>query len=369
MNSMVRRQRIRRTLLWVMFLSFPIVQMYLSPATLFFGAKSGILTGSVIVFGIFFLSALFFGRAYCGWLCPVAGFQEACADISNKPVPTLKFDFIKYLVWGAVIVLFAVFAIKGGGIKTVDPFFSTTRGISMDKPGKLFVYYRVLVPIFLMSVFIGRRSFCHHLCWMAPFLVVGRTIRNVFNWSSLQLKKQELPCPSDCTSCNQFCTMSLDVRQMATSGKIEHPECVQCGNCVDYCPEGILIFAFGRLSHSESEKPQSNASKERGDEKSSPIKKSLLKRITSISLALTGLFTLNTGVWNFFPPFVDSFSPGHAIGACIFCALGLFHIWLNWKPLAKYFKNLGWWWVPIGLGVISIILVTGIPVIRLAIRA
>lgn len=366
MNSLIRRQRIRRTILWVMFLSFPIVQMYLSPATPLFGAKSGILTGSVIFFGILFLTALFFGRAYCGWFCPVAGFQEACADISNKPLPTLKFDLIKYLVWGAVVVLFVIFAIKAGGIKTVDPFFSTTRGISLDKPGKFFVYYGVLIPIFLMSVFIGRRSFCHHLCWMAPFLIVGRTIRNIVNWPSLQLRGTERSCPADCTSCNQICTMSLDVRHMVTSGKIEHFECIQCGNCVDSCPEGALAFAFERSSRPEIKKQQSDADKDIGDEKSSLIKKSLLKRITSISLALTGLFTLNTGIWNFFPPFIDSFSPGHAIGACIFCALGLFHIWLNWKQLAKYFKNLGWWWIPICLGVISIIMVTGIPVIRLA---
>jgi len=98
-------------------------------------------------------------------------------------------------------------------------------------------------------------------------------------------------------------------------------------------------------------------------EKSPTVKKSLLKCMTSISLALTGLFTLSTGIWNFFPPFIDSFSPGHAIDACIFCALGLFHVWLNWKPMLKYFKGLGWWWFLIGLSVISIVMVTGIPVV------
>jgi len=80
MNKLIKRQRVRRTILWVMFLTFPIVQMYLSPVTPFLGAMKGVLTGSVLLFGTLFLSALFFGRAYCGWLCPVAGYQEVCSE-------------------------------------------------------------------------------------------------------------------------------------------------------------------------------------------------------------------------------------------------------------------------------------------------
>jgi len=95
------------------------------------------------------------------------------------------------------------------------------------------------------------------------------------------------------------------------------------------------------------------------------MKKSSTKRVVSITLVLSGLFTATTGIWNFFPPFNESFSPGHAIGGCIFGAVCAIHIWLNWKILIKYFEGLGWWWLPVLLTLISIILVTLIPLLRL----
>ena len=94
------------------------------------------------------------------------------------------------------------------------------------------------------------------------------------------------------------------------------------------------------------------------------MKKITVKRIVSISLILSGLYTAVTGVWNFFPPFSESFSPGHAVGACIFCVICIIHIWLNWKSLIQYFKELGWWWCPIIVGLIAIILIIILPFLR-----
>ena len=42
--------------------------------------------GSLIVFGLQFLSALFVGRLWCGWACPAAGLGEVCLAINSKPV-------------------------------------------------------------------------------------------------------------------------------------------------------------------------------------------------------------------------------------------------------------------------------------------
>lgn len=94
------------------------------------------------------------------------------------------------------------------------------------------------------------------------------------------------------------------------------------------------------------------------------MKKNAIKRIVSIALVLSGLYTATTGIWNFFQPFIESFSPGHAVGACIFCAICIVHIWLNWNPLVRYFKGLGWWWCPVVLSLVGIISVIIIPLLR-----
>ena len=90
-----------------------------------------------------------------------------------------------------------------------------------------------------------------------------------------------------------------------------------------------------------------------------------MRRPISVALVVTGLFSVVTGAWNFFPPFSESFSPGHAIGASIFGALCVVHVYLNWKPILKYLKSLGWWWILVALGLIATIMVVIIPLIRI----
>jgi len=63
-----------------------------------------------------------------------------------------------------------------------------------------------------------------------------------------------------------------------------------------------------------------------------------IRRTIAVLLVVVGSFTAVTGIWNFFPPLSLSFSPGHAIGACIFGALCITHVWLNWKSILRYFN-------------------------------
>ena len=90
-----------------------------------------------------------------------------------------------------------------------------------------------------------------------------------------------------------------------------------------------------------------------------------MRRAVSVALVVTGLFSAVTGIWNFFPPFSKSFSPGHAIGASIFGALCIIHVWLNWKPIVRYLRDLGWWWLLVATGLIATIMVVIIPIIRM----
>ena len=36
----------------------------------------------------------------------------------------------------------------------------------------------------------GRRAGCHTICWMAPFMIIGRKLRNLVAWPSLRLTAQ-----------------------------------------------------------------------------------------------------------------------------------------------------------------------------------
>jgi polyferredoxin len=66
----MKRQNIRKLLLLISLLIFPITFYYLSPAIIINGAVNGIITGSFISFILMTLLSIIFGRAFCSYLCP-----------------------------------------------------------------------------------------------------------------------------------------------------------------------------------------------------------------------------------------------------------------------------------------------------------
>jgi polyferredoxin len=215
---------------------------YLSPYVIIDGALQGIVNGSLIVFAFQFLSALFVGRLWCGWVCPAAGLGEACAPINNKPVST-KLRWVKWFIWVPWLTLIVVMVIQAGGYQRVNFFHLTDSGISVDRPAGYIIYYAVIGIFVSLSVTLGRRAGCHTICWMAPFMILGRKLRNAVNWPALRLKAETEQC-INCKKCTQNCPMSLDVNGMVQQGAMEQSECVLCGTCVDVCPKDVIRYSF-----------------------------------------------------------------------------------------------------------------------------
>jgi len=157
------RRRVRKALIWGMFLLFPLLLDFFSPYIIIDGASRGIVNGSMLVFAAMLLASLFLGRACCGWLCPAA----------------------------------------------------------------------------------GRRAFCHYGCWMAPFMIIGRKIRNLARWPALRLKVEADLCVQ-CNLCSKNYPMSLDVERLVLAGAMEHNECILCGTCVDVCPKDAIRYSFSK---------------------------------------------------------------------------------------------------------------------------
>jgi ferredoxin-type protein NapH len=237
-----RRQRIRKIILIITFLLFPATFYYLSPYLIVQGTIEGIITGSFIAFALMVISSLFLGRAYCGWVCPASGIQEEIMKVNDRKIK--KGNLIKWLIWIPWISFIVVLAIRNGGYNTIDPFYQTTYGFSMANIGALLTYLAVLTLIVLPAFLIGRKSFCHHICWMAPFMILGRKIRNIFRIPSLQLISSSNNCIS-CHTCTNECPMSLPVEEMVKENKMEKAECILCGTCIDGCKSKAIEYNFG----------------------------------------------------------------------------------------------------------------------------
>ena len=63
-------QKIRKFTLIISMMLFPITIYYFSPYLIIMAAMQHIINGSFIVFSMMFILGLFFGRLWCGFLCP-----------------------------------------------------------------------------------------------------------------------------------------------------------------------------------------------------------------------------------------------------------------------------------------------------------
>jgi polyferredoxin len=244
-----RRQRFRKALLFVSLLLFPVTLYYFSPALILQGASEGIINASFIVFALMFISALFVGRLWCGWACPAGALQEFGMPINNKTTPGGWFNRVKWIIWVPWLLLIVVLVINAGGYHAVDPFYQFEGGVTMTLPlngggPPWFTVYYIIIALFLgMALIFGRRAGCHTICWMAPFMILGRRLRNIVPWPSLRLKAEPAKC-SDCLKCTRECPMSLDVHGMVQGAAMESDECILCGNCVDGCSKSAICFSF-----------------------------------------------------------------------------------------------------------------------------
>ena len=235
-----KRQKIRKMLLIISFLLFPATFYYLSPYLIINGTTKGIISGSFIFFALLFLSSLFLGRAYCGWVCPAGGIQDIIMQVNDKKP---KGNLVKWFIWIPWIATIILCAIRAGGYKEIDPLYQTTYGFSIGNVFALFTYLLVLSIIVIPAFIFGRRSSCHSICWMAPFMIIGRKIRNIVRLPSLQL----ISIPENCTKCHTCstnCPMSLTVEEMVQLNKLENSECILCGTCVDGCKSKAIDFDF-----------------------------------------------------------------------------------------------------------------------------
>lgn len=243
MNLKKKRQSIRKLMIIVSFILFPITIYYFSPYIIIDGIANGILTGSFFIFLTLLIASIFFGRIFCGWICPAGGLQEICSIVNNNRNKGKWRKVVKYIIWVPWILAIVAMGIYAGGISSIDFFYQTDHGISVSNPYGYIIYYAVIFLVVILSILGGRRSFCHSSCWMAPFMQIGISIRKFFKLPGLKLDTDPDKC-INCNQCTKKCVMSLDVMELVRKGEIIDLDCSLCGECIDICPKNVIKYSM-----------------------------------------------------------------------------------------------------------------------------
>lgn len=173
------------------------------------------------IFALGVVLSFFFGRFYCGWLCPINTLMKAVSWTKKKlRVGTLKVPrllqrpFFRY----GFLVLFLltiVFAMQTGRELPVLPallFLGT--GLTLFFPEEL--WHRYLCPHGTILHFSGGRA--------ARTLTVDTDVCN------------------GCGKCSKVCNGGAVWRTNEKKYNIERGSCLLCLDCVDNCTQGAISY-------------------------------------------------------------------------------------------------------------------------------
>ncbi len=228
-------------------LLFPIIMNFLSPYLPINGAFNGVVAGSLMVFAAMFVTGIFFGRAWCAWICPMSALGDVCVKANGKAVNIKNLRVIRFSLFAIWAVVLVAGFVTAGGIKSVSFLFMTESGISVDMPMKYIVYYLVLILYIVVNILVGRRGACHSFCWMSPFLAGGYLAGKLLKVPQLRIKADSDKCVN-CGKCNNACPMSIPVSTVLKKGCVETSDCILCGECVKSCPKGVLRFGIRKAN-------------------------------------------------------------------------------------------------------------------------
>lgn len=244
----MKLMKVRRGILFVFFLLLPLTLFYFSPYLPLYGAMEGVVVGSVLFFGILFFLGIFVGKAPCGWFMGCGGIQEACFHVRDKRIPAGRKDRIKYAIWIPWLFSIGLLLILNRDRLQVDPLFHIEGGISVARSPFFIIYYIVIFIFVLFSFIFGKRAVCHYICWMAPFMILGRKLGILLRLPQLRLMITRESCTS-CGLCSKACPMGIDVQAGVENGNPEHPECMLCGECAAKCPKKVLKLGIAMPKH------------------------------------------------------------------------------------------------------------------------
>jgi len=211
---------------------FAVVQIYLSGHTL----QSTVLIGALLVAAFY---ALFFGRAFCSWVCPINIITDIAAWLNRRfgfrhllKIP----EKTRFVI--LILSLVLSFVLGVAAFEWVSPIGVVQRMLILGVTGG----WMVIFSIFLFDLFILKHGFCGHLCPLGAFYaLIGKQ-------SVLGIQFKADQC-TDCMKCHKICPEPLVLKDMLEQ-KVSYPgvtdsRCTQCGRCIDVCDDDALLFKPG----------------------------------------------------------------------------------------------------------------------------
>ncbi len=198
------------------------------------------LTAVLPIIGIY----LIFGRAFCGWVCPMDFLYEMIEKIRGKwqgikGNVSLKIGYgiAGGFLLGSLFIDVPLFTNYLSHLTSFFRFINSGVYLALNLPvDSTVLSFSIAVIFFLLLLeYIFPRLWCRVLC------PVGKTY-GLFNKISLiKLKFVEGDC-GECNLCEQVCYMNVKIPRYLDQQKLRDTNCIYCGKCMEGCEtKGNLI--------------------------------------------------------------------------------------------------------------------------------
>lgn len=213
---------------------YALLQFFASGA--FVGSTA--IIGGLIILGFY---AIFAGRAFCAFVCPMNLITDFAAFLRRK----LNIDSLsegagfprklRYWILGLSLVVSFVMGIAA--FEAISPISAMYRAIVFGS-GVLSAGLLGALCVFLFDLFGQKHGFCGHICPLGAFY------SSISHSALLRVKYNNDKC-TKCMKCKQICPEPQVLNIIGKeSGSVNSGECTRCGRCIEVCADYALKFSI-----------------------------------------------------------------------------------------------------------------------------
>ncbi len=242
--------------LGLLFLTDPFV--FLQSLLAGHSMSAGAISGVILVAGFY---AIFGGRLFCGWVCPVNLITDAANGLRRglgwRKASRLKLD--RRLRHVILILALLGAAISGSLLwEFINPITLSLRGLIF---GLWTGAIAAAAGVFLFDFFLLGNGFCGHVCPVGAF----------YGWmgkrGKINVSAEQRQACTNCGDCFKVCPEPHVIAPALRIGgtpndagpTIGHQDCLRCGRCIEVCDQNVFVYRWGQASIRNTSQGNSSA--------------------------------------------------------------------------------------------------------------
>lgn len=199
------------------------------------GVALDMLVGLVLVLVLY---GVFFGRAFCAFVCPVnlitdcAAFLRRKLGLNNTQRKLILSRYTRFIILALTLILSTLFGVAA--FELLSPIAMFSRGIVFGFGFGVLL----LACLFVFDLFVLKNGFCGHICPLgASYSLIGA-------FALLRVKHTVANC-TKCMECVKICPEPEVLKPIGKeNGSLRAIACLRCGRCIEVCKDNALEFSI-----------------------------------------------------------------------------------------------------------------------------